>query len=127
MNIPIRLTPTGDGLRKLLGPLEVEIMNIIWTGRRPYTVRQVHQQILTQRDLAYTTVQTTMVRLTEKGILSQEPIASTRGRGGTYIYTAVVNEAAFVDHAITEVIQSLLRDYPAQVRRAIGVRHGHAI
>jgi predicted transcriptional regulator len=127
MNIPIRLTPTGDGLRKLLGPLEADIMDIIWTGQRPYTGRQVHRQMLTQRDLAYTTVMTTMVRLAEKGILIREPMTPKRGRGATYVYTAMVNEAAFVDHAITEVVQSLLRDYPAQVRRALGVRHGHAI
>lgn len=125
MHIPIRLTPTGDGLRKLLGPLEAEIMQIIWTGQRPYTGREVYKQILAQRDLAYTTVMTTMVRLAEKGILSQEPAKAKRGRGGTYVYIAMVNEAAFIDQAITEVVQSLLRDYPAQVRRAIGVRHGY--
>jgi len=125
MKVPFRLIPTGDGLRKLLGPLEAEIMHIIWAGQRPYTGREVYKQILAQRDLAYTTVMTTMVRLAEKGILIREATTPKHGRGGTYVYTATVNEAAFIDQAITEVVQSLLRDYPAQVRRAIGVRHGH--
>ena len=124
--VPFRLTPDSVGLEKLLGPLEARIMPILWRRERS-TVKQVHRLLAPQHDIAYTTVMTTMVRLAEKGILIREATITKRGRVGTYVYTATVNEAAFIDQAITEVVQSLLRDYPAQVRRAIGVRHGHTM
>ena len=126
MSISFRLAPTGDGLRKLLGPLEAAIMPLLWHSG-PATAKTIHRQLIQmyRDDITYTTVMTTMSRLAEKGILSREQTTSTRGRAGHDVYAAVTNEATFIDHAITDVVQSLLRDYPAQVRRALGVRHGH--
>jgi predicted transcriptional regulator len=56
-----------------LGPLEAEILNIIWE-LKTVTVKDVHQRILTNpdRELAYTSVTTVLKRLTEKGWLACE-------------------------------------------------------
>ena len=43
-------------------------MDIVW-DRREATVRDVHRMLSDKRSIAYTTVMTTMGRLTEKGIL----------------------------------------------------------
>ncbi len=43
-------------------------MEIVWE-RREATVRDVHRALADKRSIAYTTVMTTMGRLTEKGIL----------------------------------------------------------
>ncbi len=53
-----------------LGPLEAEILNIIW-DLGSATVKQVHDRILQDpdRELAYTSVTTVMQRLTQKGWL----------------------------------------------------------
>ncbi len=53
-----------------LGPLEREILEIIWSIGG-VTVRDVHQQILANpdRELAYTSVTTVLKRLTKKGWL----------------------------------------------------------
>jgi predicted transcriptional regulator len=53
-----------------LGPLEREILNLVW-DRGEVTVRDIHQQILADpdRDLAYTSVTTVLKRLTNKGWL----------------------------------------------------------
>jgi predicted transcriptional regulator len=53
-----------------LGPLEREILEIIWSIGC-VTVRDVHQQILADpdRELAYTSVTTVLKRLTKKGWL----------------------------------------------------------
>ncbi len=53
-----------------LGPLEREILEIIWSSGG-VTVRDVHQQILADpdRELAYTSVTTVLKRLTKKGWL----------------------------------------------------------
>lgn len=54
-----------------LGPLETEILNIIWE-LKSVTVKDVHKQILSDpdRELAYTSVTTVLNRLTNKGWLT---------------------------------------------------------
>lgn len=57
-------------LADVLGPLEGEVMEIVW-DRREATVRDVHKALADKRRIAYTTVMTTMGRLTEKGLLKR--------------------------------------------------------
>lgn len=54
-----------------LGPLEAEILNIIWELGAA-SVKDVHERILTDpnRELAYTSVTTVLRRLTQKGWLA---------------------------------------------------------
>ena len=54
-----------------LGPLEAEILSIIWE-LSSVTVKDVHDRILADpnRELAYTSVTTVLRRLTEKGWLA---------------------------------------------------------
>ncbi|MFQ4145014.1 BlaI/MecI/CopY family transcriptional regulator [Chlorogloeopsis sp. ULAP02] len=54
-----------------LGPLEAEILNLIWELGSA-TVKDVHDRILADpnRELAYTSVTTVLRRLTEKGWLA---------------------------------------------------------
>ncbi|MBW4547787.1 MAG: BlaI/MecI/CopY family transcriptional regulator [Symplocastrum torsivum CPER-KK1] len=56
-----------------LGPLETEILNIVWELGCA-TVKDVHERILADpdRELAYTSVTTVLRRLTQKGWLSCE-------------------------------------------------------
>jgi predicted transcriptional regulator len=56
-----------------LGPLETEILNIIWELGSA-TVKDVHERILAdpERELAYTSVTTVLRRLTQKGWLTCE-------------------------------------------------------
>jgi len=70
LNMRFRFSPTKDGLVKVLGPLETEIMQTIWQDERS-TVKKVHRKLSQQRDIAYTTVMTTMSRLAEKGVLNR--------------------------------------------------------
>jgi predicted transcriptional regulator len=57
------------GQQLLLGPLEVQVMEVLWTaGDR--SVREVVEQL--DRKLAYTTVMTTLDRLFKKGLLDRQ-------------------------------------------------------
>lgn len=60
-----------------LGPLESEILSIVW-NLKLVTVKDVHEQILQDpdRELAYTSVTTVLQRLTKKGWLK----CSRKGR-----------------------------------------------
>lgn len=67
------MAPLPDYRPKQLsvGPLEAEILNIIWQLGSA-TVKDVHDRILADpnRELAYTSVTTVLRRLTEKGWLA---------------------------------------------------------
>jgi predicted transcriptional regulator len=95
-----RQRPMPD-LSKVLGPLEADVMQVLWAERGPLDVRTVLEQLNAQRPtaLAYTTVMTVMARLAEKGILRRQMI----GRG--YVYEAAVADAAAI------AVRNLMRDF----------------
>jgi predicted transcriptional regulator len=78
----------GGGGR--LGPLEAEVMAVLWRTGRPMPVREVTRAVNEGRGapLAYTTVLTVMTRLAGKNILAR----SRSGRG--YLYSPVVADSA---------------------------------
>lgn len=54
-----------------LGELERSVMNVLWDGDAPLTVRDV-QDRLDERDLAYTTIMTVLDRLGNKQMVRRE-------------------------------------------------------
>jgi predicted transcriptional regulator len=55
-----------------LGELERVVMDQLWAADRALTVRDVHEQLSTTRDLAYTTVMTVLDRLAKKGLTQRQ-------------------------------------------------------
>jgi predicted transcriptional regulator len=55
------------------GDLEAAIMDRLWERGTPSTVREILQDLLPQRELAYTTVLTVTDNLLKKGWLRREP------------------------------------------------------
>lgn len=104
INLRLRFSPTKDGLVKVLGPLETEIMRLLWKEKRS-TVKKVHRVLSQQRDIAYTTVMTTMSRLAEKGVLERQR------DGLAYVYTPAISEDDFVAMVVSQVLEGLLSDY----------------
>lgn len=88
-------------LAKVLGPLEAEIMQVLWATDKPLTVRQTLEALNAGREpgLAYTTVMTVMSRLSDKGVLTREP----GGRG--FAYRAALPDAAAI------AVRNVLRDF----------------
>lgn len=77
-------------------------MEIIWLrGKADVAVSEVHSILEARRDLAYTTVMTTMTRLHAKGLLSR------RKDGRRYVYQAAMTEAEFIETMTREVLSSL--------------------
>lgn len=99
-----RLWPKQKGLTRVLGELETEIMEITW-GKGRATVRNVYEELLSQREIAYTTVMTIMTRLADKGLLTKEK------EGQAYIYTPVCSQEEFTQTLVGEIIDGLLADY----------------
>jgi predicted transcriptional regulator len=74
----------------VLGPLEADVMAVLWRAGEPLPVKDVVAELNAERDaaLAYTTVMTVMSRLAAKGILA-------RSRSGRrFVYAPVAADAA---------------------------------
>lgn len=54
-----------------LGELERAVMDTLWALPEPQTVRQVHETLSRDRNLAYTTVMTVLQRLAKKNLVKQ--------------------------------------------------------
>ncbi len=85
-------------LRDGLAPLELSIMQVIWTrGESSVTDVQSHLQSA----LAYTTVQTMLNSLERKGKLTRRLL------GRAFVYSATVSEAAAVGHGVRDLIDRM--------------------
>lgn len=56
------------------GDLEAVVMDVLWSRSGPSTVRSVHDELIAQRQIAYTTVMSTMDNLFRKGWLLREKV-----------------------------------------------------
>src|SRR5690606_40790930 len=69
----IRFRPEQDGLRAALFDLEADIMEAVWSkGWSEFSVADVQRELERKREIAYTTVMTTVGRIYEKGLLSRD-------------------------------------------------------
>jgi predicted transcriptional regulator len=92
------------GIRKVLGDLEAEIMEVVWT-RPPgtgVTAREVFERLYARRRIAYTTVMNTMARLARKQLLRADK------QGQTYVYYATASQDEFVSRFVSRVLEDLL-------------------
>ncbi|MBW3604696.1 MAG: BlaI/MecI/CopY family transcriptional regulator [Actinobacteria bacterium] len=92
-------------LQGLLGPLESDVMETVWK-LGDTTVRDVHEELATRRDLAYTTVMTTMARLASKGLLARDT------SGLAHRYRATVSRDEYAQSTVTSVVNWLVDRFP---------------
>ncbi len=85
-----------------LGPLETEVMEVVWLSDQAVTTRDVHERLQRRRPVAYTTVMTVMGNLTRKGLLERRP------EGRAYLYRALVTQQRFTHSHVAEVVDDLL-------------------
>jgi predicted transcriptional regulator len=92
-------------LSKVLGPLEAEIMEVVW-DQGEVTVRDVHDTIAEDRSIAYTTVMTTLGRLSDKGFLKR------REAHPAHRYSAVVTREQYARSTVKSVVDWLVDHFP---------------
>ena len=99
-----------SGLRKFLGDLECEIMELVWKKANPtVTVRDIYETLRQQRQIAYTTVMTTMVRLAEKGLLRVVDKA-----GLANCYSPAESRDQFIKNAVDKVLTIFVKEFPEE-------------
>jgi BlaI family penicillinase repressor len=89
-----------------LTPFELEIMNVLWELRKG-SVREIQELLPAARRPAYTTVQTIVYRLEEKGALRR-----LRKIGNAHIFEPVISR----DQAHHRLISDLLELFGGSVR-----------
>jgi predicted transcriptional regulator len=115
--------PRNEGLEKMLGKLEAQIMEVMWAADRALTVEEAREGLAQAgKASAYTTIMTTLSRLYTKGLLAREM------HGKAYFYTPRVTKreltsgvtkqvidgllAAFAEPAMAYFVEALGDDYP---------------
>jgi predicted transcriptional regulator len=90
----------------MLGPLEAEVMQIIWM-RGPSLVSEVEEILNGRRlePLAYKTVLTICTRLSDKGILTHEK------EGRAFRYRPTMTEAEFVADQASKAADTMLNRF----------------
>src|SRR5258705_4827182 len=101
------------GIRKVLGDLEAEIMELVWSrpADQGSTVRDVFEVLYERRlsasaderrRIAYTTVMNTMTRLAKKQLLRVEKIDQA------YVYYPNFTQDEFISRFVERVLEDLL-------------------
>src|SRR5215211_5397607 len=96
--------PTARGIKQVLGELEAEVMNLLWQ-RPDQTVVEVEERLRRKREIAHTTVLTTLDRLHRKGYLTREK------RGKAFVYAPRYTREEFERGIAQEVLGALLGQF----------------
>jgi predicted transcriptional regulator len=108
-DIKLAFRPDRQGMQKLLGELEAEVMEIVWE-RGACTARVVHEHLQqTSRSLAYSTVKTVLERLSEKSLLLRQKVENA------YVYRPAFSKAEFTTRAMQRIVDSLLDSFAEPV------------
>jgi predicted transcriptional regulator len=109
-----------------MGDLERAVMDQLWEhGDEVATVRDVHEKLAADRDIAYTTVMTVMDRLAKKGLVVQERVgrayryraAGTRGEMTADLMREALSE--FADQDRRTALLAFVGDASEEEREAL--------
>ncbi len=91
-----------------IGFLERELMEILWSIGKA-DARDVYEAVRKQRRTTYSTINTTLVRLYEKGLLDRYKVKS---RGGfKYVYCPVRSRKEFEEKRVKETLFDLFEKF----------------
>lgn len=108
-----RLRTGNKGLKLRLHDLEATIMDAIWSRQLSFfSVGDVLEILEQQRDIAYTTVMTTVARLFEKGLLERER------EGRRYLYSPKFTREEFLESTAREVLDEAVNCHQAMAMLA---------
>ena len=99
--------PHNQGLTKLFGSLEADIISLIWE-RGDASARDIFEALREQgQRLSYGAVKTVLDRLAKKQVLER----SKGGEHDSYTYRALLDREEFARSAVREIIGSLLASF----------------
>ena len=99
--------PDRPGIRKVLGDLEAEIMELVWArpADQGTIVRDIFETLYERRRIAYTTVMNTMARLARKNLLRVEK------HDQAYVYYPNFTQQEFVSRFVGRILEDLFVNF----------------
>jgi BlaI family transcriptional regulator, penicillinase repressor len=108
--VPDVFRPSRSGAAAVLGPLEGEIMDVIWKEGRAVSVPEVHRALTGGgRAISYSAVKAVLNNLADK-----ERLTKTRAGKATF-FAAAKSREAFEAQVVSSVVRSLKRNYGSAV------------
>jgi len=98
--------PGAPGVGTVLGELETAVMEALW-AEPAQTVTEVERRLRESREIAHTTVLTTLDRLHRKGYLARNK------HGKAFVYAPRLTRGEFERGMAEEVLGALLGDFSA--------------
>lgn len=93
---------------------ELEILQVLW-NKGTATVREVHEELASNKDVGYTTTLKLMQIMHEKGLVNRDDSSKT------HVYQAAVSREKTQKHLVGKMIDNLFAGSPAQlVMQALG-------
>jgi len=107
--------PDRPGIRKVLGDLEAEIMELLWEHpiKEGTTVREVFEVLYERRRMAYTTIMNTMTRMAKKRFLRVEK------QDAAYVYYPILTQQEFIDGFVNRILENLFVNFSGSTRAGI--------
>jgi BlaI family penicillinase repressor len=95
----------GKKRLRSISPAEMEILRLVWE-RNEATVQQIRDQLPSDRNLAYNTVQTLLCRLEQKGYLKHHL------KGKAHVYTSSVKPKEVIKTSVGDFLSRLFGGDP---------------
>jgi predicted transcriptional regulator len=119
--VTFRLRSGKKGLELRLHDLEASIMDVVWSRQLfAFAIGDVLAILEKQRDIAYTTVMTTVSRLYDKGLLARER------DGKRYLYSPKLTREEFLESTARVVLNQAVGGHQALVMLAEKVSEASA-
>lgn len=91
-----------------LSSIEAEIMHIVWRDNK-ITVREVHEELLENGYVPYTTIMAAMNNLALKGLLKQSR------KNKAYVYSPALSNIQVANNIIDTVVEKILKGSPSLI------------
>lgn len=88
---------------KLFGPLEEQVMNVLWEAKKPLKPQEVLEKL--GGDHAYTTIMTVLKRMSDKKILNRKMC------GKAFEYCPCLERDVFVKKNLSAIYGNLVNDF----------------
>ena len=97
--------PNARGAGHVLGKLQTAVMELLWSELRGLSVNEVEERLQRRREIAHTTVLTTLDRMHGKGYLTREK------QGKAFVYAPRYTREEFERGMAQEVLGALLGQF----------------
>ena len=95
-----------------LSKLEAKIMDLVWEKDK-VSVREIHEVLVKEEYLPYTTAMATMANLSQRGILKQDK------SGKTYYYSPLMSRIDAAEAMIDAVVENVLGSRGEDIKELI--------